>query len=63
MECNDRTLYTGITTNIKRRLEEHNKETAGSRYTRGRTPVKIVYLEKVKNRSLASKRESIRLKC
>jgi putative endonuclease len=44
LRCNDGTLYTGITTNIARRLKEHN-EGVGSKYTRGRRPVVLEYLE------------------
>ncbi|MCK5616098.1 GIY-YIG nuclease family protein [Candidatus Pacearchaeota archaeon] len=54
--CNDDTLYTGYTTDLKRREEEHN-EGGGARYTRSRRPVKIVYSETFKTRSLATKRE------
>ncbi|MEK7611178.1 MAG: GIY-YIG nuclease family protein [Patescibacteria group bacterium] len=45
LKCSDRTLYCGSTNNFQRRLREHNKGTA-ARYTRGRLPVKLVYLEK-----------------
>ena len=56
MECSDKTYYTGITTEIDRRIEEHNAG-KGAKYTQGRTPVKLVYTESYKNRSEASKRE------
>jgi predicted GIY-YIG superfamily endonuclease len=56
LRCIDGNLYTGVTTNLKRRLEEHNAGTA-SRYTRSRLPVKMVYKEKTKSRSTALKRE------
>ena len=56
LECNDGTLYTGITTNIERRLNQHNKG-IGARYTRGRGPVKLIYTEEQPNRRTASKRE------
>lgn len=56
LECNDKTLYTGITNDLKRRLEMHNKKIA-SKYTRSRTPVKIVYYEEAENKSAALKRE------
>ena len=57
LTCKDSTLYTGITTDLKRRLKEHNtrKET---RYTRSRIPVKLVYKEAYLTRSKALKRES-----
>ena len=55
--CSDNTLYTGITTNIKRRLQEH-KEGKGSKYTRARKAVKIVYTKKCRNKSYALKHEA-----
>jgi len=62
VECNDQTLYTGITTDIKRRIDEHNgiagNEKSAAKYTRARCPVKLVYSESYASRSTASKRES-----
>ena len=57
LECNDKSLYTGITTNIKKRLDEHNNSPKGAKYTKARRPVKLVYQEASENRSTASKRE------
>lgn len=57
IECKDKSLYTGITTDLKRRFLEH-KAGKGGHYTRSRGVKKVVYSEKSKNRSLASKRES-----
>ena len=57
LECHDFTFYTGITTDVERRLTEHNEGKLGARYTRARLPVKLVYSEKSENRSAASKRE------
>jgi len=57
LKCSDGTFYTGITTDIKRRVIEHNSSTLGAKYTRGRRPVKLVYFFKVKSKSLAAKRE------
>ncbi|CAA6800280.1 MAG: COG2827: putative endonuclease containing a URI domain [uncultured Thiotrichaceae bacterium] len=57
LRCADDTLYTGITTDLKRRLHEHNHETLGARYTRARRPLALVYSEEATNRSAASKRE------
>jgi len=57
LECSDGTLYTGITTDLDRRLHEHNHTTKGAKYTRARRPVKFVYHEIYENRSEASKRE------
>lgn len=57
LECGDGTLYTGITTDMKRRFLEHvNKK--GASYTTARGVRKIVYTETVPDRSLASKREA-----
>ena len=55
--CGDSSLYTGITTDVARRLEEH-KEGVGSHYTRSHGAREIVYTEKKKNRSNASRREA-----
>ena len=56
--CADKTLYTGITTNLKRRIVEHNSTNLGAKYTSSRRPVKIFYCKKFKNRSTASKEEA-----
>jgi len=55
--CNDNTYYTGITTDIFRRMEEHNSPKKGARYTRSRRPVELVYSEKAASRSIATRRE------
>jgi putative endonuclease len=56
LECGDGSLYTGITNNLEKRIEAHKNGT-GAKYTRGRLPLKLLYNEKCKNRSAASKRE------
>ncbi|PKM92583.1 MAG: endonuclease [Elusimicrobia bacterium HGW-Elusimicrobia-4] len=56
LKCSDNTLYTGITPDLKRRIDEHNKGN-GARYTSNKTPVKCVYSEKQPDRSSALKRE------
>jgi putative endonuclease len=61
LECADSTLYTGITTDLERRVEEHNSSLLGAKYTRGRRPVKLVYSEQYETRSEAT-REEMRLK-
>lgn len=58
LECHDGTLYTGITTDLKRRLTEHNTSVLGARYTQGRRPVKLVYSEEYASRQAASKEEA-----
>lgn len=57
LQCADKTLYTGITVDVERRVREHNTSGLGAKYTRGRRPVKLVYAKKFRNRSAASKVE------
>jgi len=57
LECADGTLYTGIATDLERRLDEHNNSPKGAKYTRARRPVKLVYSEEFADRSGASRRE------
>lgn len=57
VECSDGSLYTGITTDVERRILEHNYSFKSAKYTRSRRPVKLVYSKLVGNRSLASKEE------
>jgi putative endonuclease len=56
LECADGSYYTGWTSDPERRLKQHNRG-IGSRYTRARLPVKMVYLEELPDRSTAMKRE------
>ncbi len=56
LRCGDGTLYTGITTNVEKRLEAH-RSGKGAKYTRGRGPLELVYQEAWATRSEASKRE------
>jgi putative endonuclease len=58
LECSDKTLYTGTTNNIEKRIQEHNNTRAGAKYTRGRRPVKLVYVEVCSTPSIALKREA-----
>ncbi len=59
LQCADNSLYTGITTDVTRRLTEHNNDNKlAAKYTRVRRPVKLVYQEKLESRSLATKREA-----
>jgi putative endonuclease len=56
--CADHSFYCGITTNLDRRLKQHNGEIkGGAKYTRGRGPHRIVFIKKAMNRSIASKLE------
>ena len=57
LECSDGSLYTGITKDIEKRLDEHNTSEKGAKYTKARRPVKLMYQETSENRSTASKRE------
>ena len=57
VRCADNSLYTGITTDLERRLFEHNNAKNGAKYTRPRRPVTLVYQEMAVSRSQASKRE------
>jgi putative endonuclease len=57
VKCADNTLYTGIATELERRIEEHNGSDKGAKYTRVRRPVRLVYSEEYPDRSSASKRE------
>jgi len=57
VRCADDTLYTGITKEVQRRVDEHNSSDKGAKYTRTRRPVRLVYSEKYSDRSSASKRE------
>ena len=57
VRCRDNSCYTGITTDIQRRLIEHNSPRGGAKYTRARQPVALIYHEQVSSRSAAAKRE------
>jgi len=57
LECSDGSLYTGITTDVSKRLDEHNTSSKGAKYTKARRPVKLLYQESASDRSIASKRE------
>ncbi|MBI3952488.1 MAG: GIY-YIG nuclease family protein [Candidatus Doudnabacteria bacterium] len=57
LKCSDKTLYTGITTDLPRRVSEHNLSKLGARYTQARRPVKLVFTQRFRNRSSASKAE------
>lgn len=56
--CNDGTYYTGITSELARRLEEHNHSPKGAKYTRSRRPVSLIYSETLPTKSEALKREA-----
>jgi len=58
VRCADDSLYTGIATDVERRVGEHNAGGAlAARYTRGRRPVQLVYQEEAESRAAAASRE------
>ena len=57
VRCSDSTLYTGVTTDLKRRLNEHNTGNRGAKYTKTRRPTNLVYYELYQSRSSAQKAE------
>jgi len=56
LQCADQTLYTGITTDLDRRIKEHNSSKLGAKYTKIRRPLKLVYSQQFTDRSEASKK-------
>lgn len=57
LRCNDNSLYAGITTDIERRLHQHNHTKLGAKYTRAKRPVTLAFIESATDKSSASKRE------
>ena len=57
LRCVDDTLYTGITTDVEKRVLTHNTAKTGAKYTKMRRPVELVYQEPQPDRSSAAKRE------
>lgn len=59
MQCADSSLYTGVTRDVGRRLRQHNGEiVGGSRYTKSRRPVCLLWHEEAADRSAAQQREA-----
>lgn len=59
LQCADGTYYTGWTNNLEKRVEDHNQN-RGAKYTRGRTPVKLVYSETFETKRLSrSEKEAL----
>ncbi|ELZ87326.1 putative nuclease [Haloferax elongans ATCC BAA-1513] len=56
LRCSDDSLYTGYTTDVERRVAEHDAG-EGAKYTRGRTPVELVHVESYDSKSAAMSRE------
>jgi putative endonuclease len=59
VRCADDTLYTGVTTDLERRVAEHNAGKAGAKYTRARRPVVLVYHEHATSRAEATRCEGL----
>lgn len=57
VECSDGSLYTGITTNIERRINEHNYGDRGAKYTRSRRPVRLLKTKEYPSHSRAASME------
>ena len=57
VECSDGSFYTGWTTDVKKRIRMHNAK-KGAKYTKSRTPVKLVYLEEADTKQQAMRREA-----
>ena len=58
LRCADGTFYTGVTTDLKRRMSEHNESSKGAKYTRVRRPVSLIHSETFESRSAACVREA-----
>ncbi len=61
VRCSDDSLYTGVATDVERRVQEHNGvfKNKGAKYTKARRPVELVYKKRKKNRSYAQKEEAV----
>ena len=57
VRCNDGSLYTGITTDVEKRISDHNSSKLWAKYTKARRPVVLVWTKKVKDKSAAAKLE------
>ncbi len=57
LTCSDKSYYCGITTDLDRRVKEHNTSKKGAKYTRSRRPSVLIFYEEYSNRSEASKAE------
>ena len=57
VRCSDESLYCGVTTDLDRRIHEHNNTSKGAKYTRSRRPVELVYAGQCDDRSDALKKE------
>lgn len=55
--CNDDSFYAGYTTDLNRRIDEHNTSSKGAKYTKTRRPVKLIYFESFESKQLAMRAE------
>ena len=58
LECADKTLYTGCTNDLEKRIHDHNNSKTGAKYTRARRPVKLVFSQKFRTLSAGRKKEA-----
>lgn len=58
LRCADGSLYSGITTDVVRRVQEHNTDQKGAKYTKARRPVQLMYQKRCKDRSDAATKEA-----
>ena len=59
LRCGDGSLYTGIATDVPRRIAEHEEGLRGAKYLRGRGPFELVFQSEIGNRSLATRAEIV----
>ena len=57
LRCADNSLYTGISTDVNRRIQQHGAGSSGAKYLKGRTPLRLVFEHRVGDRSAASRAE------
>jgi putative endonuclease len=57
VRCNDGSLYTGIATNVERRIREHARSNKGAKFLRGKSPLTLIFQRELGDRSLATKVE------
>jgi putative endonuclease len=58
IRCDDGSLYTGVSTDVERRFQEHRERPRGAKFFNGRTPLEVVYAEDGHSRSTACRREA-----
>lgn len=58
VECSDGSLYCGVSTDVQRRVRQHNTSSRGAKYTRSRRPVCLLHVEHFDSQSAALKAEA-----